>query len=749
MVLYEAMAKQFELTGDKKYYVDPKISIRGIDSIGFRRTQEAVSKILEQNGLQDHPNFKEYKGRGIRALMGHSETTDVTNDVNGGPSGIGVAGGPGRALFWDIFQAPESMKVIAFEGEFAFTEGHAQELKTLALAQKVGKRFRLYFSDNNAGIDDAMIGGVIDKQYASQYDYANQFYSYGWNVFEVENGGDYKQVASAFKKMEEWPATDKRPMVVISRTIKGWWPASKDGKIGSLEQIIGYKSHPYGFKMNSEYFVALAQTFEERYGVKFVGIRDGVPKTEKDRILQLKTNMDICMSVMDKKAGLREWICNRLLYLATTVNTGFDKLAFNPNVNPFKDPRLRVENIPMNPVSLTLKHPNSGAEIKRTIALFEDAGKKWGARRAISEIGAWINYVTDNRFFTIAADLSNSINLEAINLTGHYDPDKNNRGTRLKAGIQECVNAATICGLTSQTISTNPEEHSGVWGITGTYGAFTPLMYLPLRIHSQQNQDSPFALGVATIVAGHSGPETAADARSHFGIYSPQVWNLFPRGHIINLHFWDYNDCAPGYFAAVQYALARKETGIIVIHVARPDFAVADRTKFADSDIKAAAKGCYIIREYNPYQPPLGTIFVQGTCSTFNTVSNLERFDKEKLNVRIISVVSEDLFRFQPVEYQKKIIPDNARIDAMIISTMSKRMPPIANLGPLTEEYSLYPDYDDRWRTGGSEDDIISEAHLDKESVYQAIKKFAKERPDRIKRQVAAFSTTLHPASKM
>ena len=34
---------------------------------------------------------------------------------------------------------------------------------------------------------------------------------------------------------------------------------------------------------------------------------------------------------------------------------------------------------------------------------------------------------------------------------------------------------------------------------------------------------------------------------------------------------WDYNDVAPAYFAAVEVATKRKETGIIVIHVARPD----------------------------------------------------------------------------------------------------------------------------------------------------------------------------------
>jgi hypothetical protein len=51
----------------------------------------------------------------------------------------------------------------------------------------------------------------------------------------------------------------------------------------------------------------------------------------------------------------------------------------------------------------------------------------------------------------------------------------------------------------------NKDVHAGVWGLSGTYGAFTPFFYLPVRIFSQQNQDSPFKLGVLTIVAGHSG----------------------------------------------------------------------------------------------------------------------------------------------------------------------------------------------------------------------------------------------------
>ena len=127
---------------------------------------ERSKTLLQDQGLADHPLFAQAKARGIKALAGHAESIDVTNDVNGGPSGIGVATAAGKAAFWDV--AGASMggpKIIAFEGEFAMTEGHAQELKTQALAMKVGKRLRVMISDNNAGIDDSLIGGVIDAKY--------------------------------------------------------------------------------------------------------------------------------------------------------------------------------------------------------------------------------------------------------------------------------------------------------------------------------------------------------------------------------------------------------------------------------------------------------------------------------------------------------------------------------------------------------------------------------------------------------
>ena len=739
MILYEALRRQHEATGDARFACDPRVAILPIDALGFRRGAGALRTLLETNGLTNHALFADAKVRGIRALSGHAESTDATNDVNGGPSGIGIATAAGKAVFWDYLGASSDLKVFALEGEFALTEGHAQELKNIAVSQQVGKRLRVLLSLNNAGIDDTLIGGVVKPQYGD-YDIAQQWVSWGWNVFTVDDGNDFDQVIAAFKTMEDWPADDRRPMILVGPTTKGWWPTARDGKVNGHDQVVSYPSHPYGFKMNGEYFVALAESFENRFGIEFEGIRDGVPETDAARLIQFKTNVDMLMSVMERQDGLREWMAHRVVDIAETVDRQ-PSLRIDPTTNPFLDDRLKVGNLPVEPQDIVVTNPHTGEEVKRRIALYLEPGLKKGPRRAVSEIGAWLNYVTEGRFMTMAADLSGSINIENANLLGHYDPVDNPYGTRLKAAIQEAGNASTVIGLASQNASADPDQHAGVWGIAGTYGAFTPLMYTPARVFSQMNQDSPFELGVLNILAGHSGPETAADARTHFGIFAPQVWTLFPRGHVINLYFWDYNDVAPGYFAAVQAALETKTVGIIVIHVARPDFRVADRSTFADTDLTAAAKGLYVVREYDRSTPRMGTVFVQGSSSTVNLVKAIPRLEEAGINVRVVSVISTELFGRQSRGYQEAVLPAASRYDCMVVSTMTKRIPPIPNLGPLTEEYSLYADFDDRWRSGGSESDVMSESHLDERSIYEGVVRFAREREARLGRQTHALAT--------
>ena len=444
------------------------------------------------------------------------------------------------------------------------------------------------------------------------------------------------------------------------------------------------------------------------------------------------------MSILEKD-GLGDWLADRLVSIGDGVKDDLP-MRGSRNGDPFADPRLSVGALPEGAQHVTMTDTATNKNVEVDIKLFEEPGNVRGSRRAISEIFKWANYVTDNRFVAIAADLADSINVQKSALFGYFDPSDNPSGTVLKAGIQEAGNASTAIGLISQSASLDPDVHNGVWALSGTYGAFTPLMYLPARVWSQQNQDSPFRVGVLHILAGHSGPETAADARTHFGIFAPQVWKLFPRGQVITLSFWDYNDVAPGYFAAAEIAARDPKVGVIVIEVARPDFPVADRSTFADPDLRAAAKGLYVIKDFDAGKPRHGYVLAQGSSSTVNLVKTLPKLADAGINVKVIACISEELFDRQPEAYRQSVLPPGAANDLMVVSTGTQRVMPLSGLGPITAEYSLFSDWDNQWLSGGTEPDVIAEAHLDEQSIFAGVSRFANERDTRIGQQKDALA---------
>jgi transketolase len=108
--------------------------------------------------------------------------------------------------------------------------------------------------------------------------------------------------------------------------------------------------------------------------------------------------------------------------------------------------------------------------------------------------------------------------------------------------------------------------------------------------------------------------------------------------------------------------------------------------------------------------------------------------------VKVISSISEALFDRQPEAYRNSVLPPESRYDTMVVSTGTHRVWPVKNLGPLTDEYSLVSDHSDVWLTGGTESDVIAEAHLDPESIFAGVKRFADEREQRLSGQAAALN---------
>ena len=141
-------------------------------------------------------------------------------------------------------------------------------------------------------------------------------------------------------------------------------------------------------KMNSDYFVALAKTFEEKYGVEFQGIRNGAVTDPKERLVQFKTNMDVAMSVLEKN-GLGDWLADRIVENGEHVKDDL-KLSIDVKGDPFLDERLRVANLPGDTQTIKVKNPTSGTEKEIKIALFRRPAKSRarGARFPKSSSGA-------------------------------------------------------------------------------------------------------------------------------------------------------------------------------------------------------------------------------------------------------------------------------------------------------------------------------------------------------------------------
>jgi len=284
------------------------------------------------------------------------------------------------------------------------------------------------------------------------------------------------------------------------------------------------------------------------------------------------------------------------------------------------------------------------------------------------------------------------------------------------------------------TLADDPfREFNGFWGACSTYGSFSYLKYGEMRLFSQLAQDCELRVGKVLWIAGHSGPETAEDSRTHFGIFETGVTQLVPDGQIIDLHPWEHNEVP-----VVLAAALRQKAPIVALHLTRPAVEIPDRAALGMASHFAAARGAYILRPYRADRPKQGTVFVQGTSTTANLVKLLPDLDREGLNVKVVAAISPQLFALADQAYRDEVAPLADRWDAMVVSNRARRVMRDWIAHPIVAEYSLTSDADDRWRTGGSVEEVIAEAHLSPAHLLAGIERFVRERPERLARLRAA-----------
>ncbi len=136
---------------------------------------------------------------------------------------------------------------------------------------------------------------------------------------------------------------------------------------------------------------------------------------------------------------------------------------------------------------------------------------------------------------------------------------------------------------------------------------------------------------------------------------------------------------------------------------------------------------------------------MQGTTSTANLVKILPDLDRERLNVKVVAAISPQLFRLQPADYRAATVTPADRVDGMAITNRAARFMRDWVDGPLALEYSMGSDWDDRWRTGGSVDEVMDEAHLTPPYLLAGIERFVRERDARFRRMRAALDAADAP----
>jgi transketolase len=645
-------------------------------------------------------------------LAGHAEMEGKTLFLkfNTGPSGHGSPPAAGEAMALKRAGA-NGVKVFAVEGEGGLTAGASHETKNSAFG--LGLDNLHYLIDwNDWGIDEVPASRIVNGNPVSWFE------PYGFNVHGTDEGSDFASVTRAFLDTMQAPNPDQRPNMTWFKTIKG------RGYI-----VTGYKSHGAPHKLNSDVFWQLRREFSDKYGTRWSGLDRAAPDDPQEARAQFEANLKAIADTISTDDELVDYLADRLVELGDSVPDEMPSLRLDTTRNPWHDKRLwDFQNYPRD--------------------LFVEPGTSAPNRAALGKWGAWVNsfgrqHYNRPLFLAMSADLAESTNIAGfaagsggVEGWGRYDREHNREGALLSQEITEFTNSGVAAGIACVNLSPKPlEEFDGFYSAHSTYASFSYLKYGLMRLFSQIAQDSNIKVGKVLWVAGHSGPETAEDSRTHFGIYETAVMELFPDGHVINIIPWEHNE-VPVMIAAAMATDAH----IVALHLTRPPIQVPDRAALGMASHFDAARGAYVIRPYTPGRPKMGTILVQGTMSTYNTVRLLPKLDELGLNVKIVAAVSPELFRLQPQAYQESILAAGDLIDMTYITNGSRRLMRDWVRHRLADEYAMSSDWDDRWRTGGTVDEVMEEAHLSREWLLQGIQRFVDERAQRLDRVAAELA---------
>jgi transketolase len=207
-------------------------------------------------------------------------------------------------------------------------------------------------------------------------------------------------------------------------------------------------------------------------------------------------------------------------------------------------------------------------------------------------------------------------------------------GRNLHFGVREHGMAAALNGLAA---------HGGVIPFGSTFLIFSDYLRPSMRLAALMG------LGVIYVFT-HDSVGVGEDGPTHQPIEQLAALRAIPR--LIVIRPGDANETAAAWRVAIE-----TRTHPVALVLTRQNVPTLDRGKFAPAD--ELRKGAYILADAPGGKPDIVLI---GTGSELSLVlAASEKLAEQKINARVVSMPSWELFDQQPQVYRESVLPKSAR----------------------------------------------------------------------------------------
>jgi transketolase len=247
-----------------------------------------------------------------------------------------------------------------------------------------------------------------------------------------------------------------------------------------------------------------------------------------------------------------------------------------------------------------------------------------------------------------SADLSNSDKTDGYLKKSRAFQNRDFGGSFLQAGVSELTMAAIANGIAL---------HGGVIPVIGTFFVFSDYMKPAARMAALMQLPVKYVWTHDAFRVGEDGPTHQPVEQEAQIRLMEHLRNHHGKRSMLVLRPADATETTVAWKMAMENT--ETPTALILSRQGVPDLpALPGSDRYTDA--LQAQKGAYVVRD-GTGRPEVVLVASGSEVATLLAGAALLE-ERKKMKVRVVSVISEGLFRDQPVAYQKKVIPEGVRV---------------------------------------------------------------------------------------